>query len=359
MPEAAVVMPHSPRSSFSLTSWIGLVLLLGFLAGCGPDAPTPDDDTLDALSVFPEEVQSVSMVNLQHLKDDAGVSFFGDRGIQLTLLDSDVVFDPLSREQRADLDAFIEASGFDPDTDLSAVYIGAAPMDDVSGLDKPLLVMNATFERDRLAASLHDASDLVTPVDTESDIPVFAIGTNEANGDASNRHIALLDNRRIAVGDAGDLNALLERIDTNTGGFEASEEDRELIGYASAQGSAWSVWLTLPEEMGELSAEVDDDAKEWQQRMARIATVTRQAGLGMTLTSEDVQARLTLVADDNARDVRRLLSGIASGAQSYDQLSEEQRTLVENIAINDEGRFVHIDLNTTQRALAELILASR
>lgn len=331
------------------------------LTGCQPDPPPVADDTLDAIAVFPEGTQSLSMVNLQHLKDEAGISFFSERGIRLTLLDSDVVFDPLTREQRNDLNAFIEASGFNPDTDLHAAYVGAAPVGDEGVLQAPLLVLRADFTRARLASSLREASDLIVPVDEVHDIPVFAFAPRNGEDGASDRRLALLDNHRVAVGDARDIEALLERIDRDAPGFVPSADDRELIGYASQSGSAWSVLLTLPEEMDNTLETVQEqnNAQEWQRRLARVATVTRQAGMGVTLSEETVQSRITLVADDNARDVRRLLQGVASGAQSYDGLSADQRAIFEDIAIDDQGRFVHIDINTTQRALAEMILSSR
>lgn len=337
-----------------------VLLALGTLAGCGPNPPEPSDDTLSALSVFPADVQSVSMVDLQRLKKDAGISFFGERGIQLTLLDSDLVFDPLSQEQRADLNAFIEASGFNPDTDLQSVYVAASPMGETAAMQAPLLVLNAQFERDRLAASLADATDLVTPVDTESDIPVFAFADTERNANvarADDRRMALLDNRRIAIGNPADIDALLNRVQSGTGGFEASADDRELIGYASANNAMWSVLLTVPEQMGDVADMIDGDASTWQERMARVATVTQQAGMGVSLTSEDVQARFTLAAGENASDVRSVLRGLASGAQAYDNLSEQQRTFLQDLEINDTGRFVHVDMQTTQRTLAELAMS--
>ncbi len=349
-----------PRFSSGLPVLVALLFALGTLAGCGPNPPEPSDDTLSALAVFPADVQSVSMVDLQRLKEDAGISFFGERGIQLTLLDSDFVFDPLSQEQRADLNAFIEASGFNPDTDLQSVYVAASPMGETVEMEAPLLVLNAQFERERLAASLADATDLVTPVDTDGDIPVFAFANegrsaNEAR--ANDRRIALLNDRRIAIGSPADIDALLDRMQSGTGGFDASADDRELIGYASANNAAWSVLLRMPEQMGDIGEMIDGDASTWQERMARVATVTQQAGMGVSLTSEDVQARITLVAGENASDVRSVLRGLASGAQAYDDLSEQQRTFLQDLEINDTGRFVHVDMQTTQRALAELAMS--
>jgi hypothetical protein len=350
------------RFSSGLPVLAALLFALGTLAGCGPNPPEPSDDTLSALSVFPADVQSVSMVDLQRLKEDAGISFFGERGIQLTLLDSDFVFDPLSQEQRADLNAFIEASGFNPDTDLQSVYVAASPMGETAAMKAPLLVLNAQFERDRLAASLADATDLVTPVDTESDIPVFAFADAERSANearADDRRMALLNDRRIAIGNPADIDALLDRMQSGTGGFDASAGDRELIGYASANNAAWSVLLTMPEQMGNIGEMIDGDASTWHERMARVATVTQQAGMGVSLTSEDVQARLTLVAGENASDVRSVLRGLASGAQAYDDLSEQQRTFLQDLEINDTGRFVHVDMQTTQRTLAELMISAR
>lgn len=338
-----------------------LLLSLSMLTGCGPNPPEPSDDTLNALSVFPADVQSVSMIDLQRLKNDAGISFFGERGIQLSLLDSDVVFDPLSRAQRDDLNAFIEASGFNPDTDLQAMYVAASPMDDTADMEAPLLVLNAQFERDRLARSLAEATDLVTPVDADTNMPVFAFSDTEQDAQRANadgRHMALLDNNRIAIGRASDIAALLDRVNTGAGGFKASPEDRELIGYASANNAAWSAMLSIPEQVGNAADMLDSDAHTWQERMARVASVTQQAGLGISLTSENVKARITLVAGENASDVRKVLRGLASGAQSYSEISDEQRTMLQNLEINDKGRFVHIDLDTTQRALAELVLAA-
>ena len=349
------LLNHSSRTSTLAV----LLIALGLLAGCGPNPPEPSDDTLSALSVFPADVQSISMVDLQRLKEDAGISFFGERGIQLTLLDSDVVFDPLSREQRADLNAFIEASGFNPDTDLQSVYVAASPIGETVAMQAPLMVLNAQFERDRLAASLTDASDLVTPVDTETNMPVFTFANNSNGPRSDGRHIALLNDQRIAIGSAADIAQLPERMQSGTGGFEASADDRELIGYASADNAAWSVILKMPEQMDRVADMLDGDASTWQERMARVATVTQQAGIGVSLTSEDVRARVTIAAGENARDVRSVLRGLASGAQSYSGISEQQRTFLQDMEIDDTGRFVHVDASATQRALAEMILANR
>jgi hypothetical protein len=115
----------------------------------------------------------------------------------------------------------------------------------------------------------------------------------------------------------------------------------------------------MPEQMGNVANMLDGDASTLQERMARVASFTKQAGLGIAISSEDVQARMTLVAGENAGDVSSVLRGLASGAQASDRLSEDQRTFLQNLEINDTGRFVHIDMNATQRALAELVISGQ
>lgn len=343
-----------------LRSLVGGLLILGLLTACTPDPPDVPADTWSMLGTFPESTQSISQVDLQQLKTEAGISFFGARGIQLTLLDSDMTFDPLTREQRAELNAFIEASGFDPDTDLNAVLIGATPLlddTDPEALERPLAVFSATFTRDALAEALLDASDLIRPVDEATHRFAFD-RAEDADLEDSSTHIALLDDNRIAVGHANDIDALLARHDEGRDGLSVDATTRGLIGYAAQGGSAWSVLLDMPREIEQTVDEIDDadDAEEWQRRLARVAQVTDQGGLAFTLDQQNVQSRLTLVAHDNARDVRRLLNGVLSGAQSQDRWTEDQQAMLENIEIRDEGAFVHIDMSTTQRFLAELAL---
>ena len=219
-----MMMAFRVRLATGLAPLAALLLALGTLVGCGPNPPAPSNSTLSALSVFPADVQTVSMIDLQRLKDDAGISFFGDRGVQLSVLDSDVVFDPLSREQRADVNAFIEASGFNPDTDLQSVYVGASPMADDASQAAPLLVLNAQFERDRLAESLLASTDRVTQVASDTDAPIFAFANRGDPEQATRRHFALLSDGRIAMGQANDIVALVRRVEGGTGGFEASAE---------------------------------------------------------------------------------------------------------------------------------------
>ena len=334
-----------------LPSWIAGFLLLGMLGACGPAAPEPPADTLRTLSFFPSDVQQVVQLDVRQLQEDGALTIATDDGLALRMFDQ-TIFSPPPLGDGSEVLSFLDAAGIDLETDLHTLTM-ASPLMGMSGT--PLAIVRLTMDREQLTEALlaqgaHRSDELAT-----DDVPVFTLSENNLG----QPHLALLDETHLLFGEGTDVAEALSAEER----FMPSPGERALLGHAATGRSAWTVLFSLPDTEESAArptatstgAQEHDSLEEPLRELRQLTSVIQQAGMGLRLTDDMMQAQLTLAAGDDAADVRRVLRGIVSAAQSRNDLSADQRELLERLSITDQGRFVLVQFDGSTAVLRDLL----
>ncbi|NBB86762.1 MAG: hypothetical protein GVY12_11180 [Bacteroidetes bacterium] len=343
-------MPTLSRS-LRLPIWIAGLVLLSMVSACGPTAPEPPDETLRTLALFPSDVQQVAQLNLRQLQADGVLTIAIDEGVELRVFDEPIL-SPSQVGDESDVLSFLDAAGIDPDRDLHTLTIASSMM----GFSRaPLVVVNLTMDREQLTeALLAEGAERSEELATD-EIPVFALSEQ----DLGRPHLALLDESHLLFGEGADVAQALSAEER----FMPSPADRALLGHAATGRSAWTVFFSLPDtEDAEMQptatttrAQEQETLEERLRELRQLTSVIQQAGMGLRLTDESMQAQVTLAAGDDAADVRRVLRGVVSAAQSSGDLSANQQELLERLSITDQGRFVLVTFDGSTAALRDLL----
>ncbi len=341
----------TPSPFLRLPSWIAGLVLLSLLAACDPVAPEPPAETLRTLAFFPSDVEQVVQLNVRQMQEDGVLTIATDDGIELRMFDQTIVSPPQLGEG-SDGASFLEAAGIDLDQDLHTLTIASSVM----GFSRaPLVVVHLNMNREQLTeALLAEGATLSDDLATD-EVPVFAL--SEEN--LGRPHLALLDASHLLLGEGADVAQALSAEEQ----FTPSPGERALLGHAATGRSAWTVAFRLPtaEDANAQAttttrnAQDEEPLAERLRELQQLTSVIQQAGMGLRLTDDTMQAQLTLAAGDDAADVRRVLRGVVSAAQSSNDLSADQRELLERLSITDQGRFVLVAFDGSPAVLRELL----
>lgn len=342
----------STRSrSLRLRSWIAGLVLLSMVSACGPTAPEPPDEALRTLAFFPSDVQQVAQLNLRQLQADGVLTIATDEGFELRMFD-EPIFSPSQLGKGSDVLSFLDAAGIDLGSDLHTLTIASS----MRGFSRtPLAVLNLTMDRAQLTEALLAEGAKRSEELTTDEVPVFVL--SEEN--LGRPHLALLDESHLLIGEDADVAQALSAEER----FMPSPADRALLGHAATGRSAWTVFFSLPDTEGlemqptatTTRAQEQETLEERLRELRRLTSVIQQAGMGLRLTEEAMQAQVTLAAGDDAADVRRVLRGVVSAAQSSGDLSANQQELLERLSITDQGRFVLVTFDGSTAALRDLL----
>ncbi|NBC01445.1 MAG: hypothetical protein GVY15_11385 [Bacteroidetes bacterium] len=343
-------MPTLSRS-LPLRTWIAGLVLLSMASACGPTAPEPPEEALRTLAFFPSDVQQVAQLNLRQLQADGALTIATDDGLALQMFDQ-TVFSPPQLGAGSDVLSFLDAAGIDLGRDLHTLTI-ASPM--MGRSRAPLAVLHLDMNREQLTeALLAEGAERSDELATD-EVPVFAL--SEQN--LGQPHLALLDASHLLFGEGADVAQALSAEER----FVPSPGDRALLGHAATGRSAWTVFFSLPDaeawEIQPTATTTRAQGQEtWEERLRelrRLTSVIQEAGMGLRLTDEAIQMQVTLAAGDDAADVRRVLRGVVSAAQSSGDLSADQRDLLERLSITDQGGFVLVAFDGNTAVLRGLL----
>lgn len=328
-----------PRRLFC---WFVAATALFLIAGCGPDvtdAPPVPSRTQEALTLLPADAQMTGMLDLQALQRDGGISFSNERGLSLRFLDSDLTFNPLSEAQQARLRAFIEATGFEPGRDLHAAYVAL----DTTQSRTVLLAVEA----DRTRLSRHLAETLSERLDTTSHRGTPLLQWRPSD-ETPELQLALLSDNWIALG--ASRSTLRSVIDRSMGTPAPDPDDamRALVDAVGGRGDAWIALRDLPTQRL-VSATKDGRANQ-------LAEAVRDAALALRFTEDGVDGTALLTTDQNAADLADVVRGGLSTAKLNQDLSEDQRHLLDQITVVDADEAVWITFTATQEQLVRSLL---
>lgn len=332
-------MPLTPR----LRIWIAASAVLLIVTGCGPDvtdAPPVPARTEQAMALLPADARFAGMLDLQDLQANGGISFSSERGITVRFLDSDLTFNPLSDEYQERLQAFIEATGFEPGRDLHAAYVAG----DTTRPRSVLLA--AEVDRTRLVDQL--TKSFASRLDTTSyrGVPMVQLRAEE---DAIPLQFALMDRGWIALSpDAQALQATVDRaLDAAPGPGAAMAPLVEAIG---GRGGAWLTLRDLPTQR--LMQSADD------QRLSQLAGAVRDVASALRFTPDGVAGTALLTTDRDAEDLADVVRGAVSTVKMNQELTEEQRQLLDQITVTAATGQVWVEFSLPQETLARLLIQS-
>lgn len=336
-----------------LSSYLVGFLLLGVLGACGPSAPAPPADVVRTLTYFPSDLAQVAHVDVRQMQDDGALTIRTDAGLEVLLFDEAIVSPSASGDDPGML-AFVEEAGIDLAADVHTITMTAPTMGLARTSQAPFVVMKVTMDRAQVAAALLAREAVLSDELTTEDIPVYVLSEGER---WDQPHVALLDDAHLLFGVRADVARAL----SGENGFMPSTGDQALLGHAASGRSAWSVFFAVPNaeelrmEPTRGAARTQESPEEWYRELRQLTSVIQQAGMGLRLTDEAMQAQLTLAAGDDAADVRRVLRGVVSAAQSSGDLSTDQREVLERLRITDQGRFVLVEFAGSTAVLRELL----
>lgn len=291
------------------------------------------------MALFPADARVAGMIDLQDLQTDGGIAFSSERGLTFRFMDSDVTFNPLSNEQQDRLEAFIDATGFEPGADLHAVYVAS------DSLHNRTILLAADIDRDRLFDHLEAEFGDHVATTTHQDVPIVTI---QQSGDHEGFQLALLDDGWIALGsDAAALQTVIDRSQearSTSADYALSELTHQIAG----RGGAWIIARDLPlQNMAQMTDE---------RRMRLAAQSVRDAATALNFEDDGVAGTALLTTDQDADDLADVLRGLVSAVKMREDLSEEQRRLLDRVAITTQGDYVMVDFTIDQATLARLLI---
>lgn len=333
------------RPSALCIAWTSTLALALLITGCGPDiddAPPLPSRTERAMALLPADARFVGMLDLQDLQQNGGLSFSSDRGITVRFLDSDVTFNPLSPERQRRLQTFIDATGFEPGSDLHAAYVAG------DSTQPRTLLFAATFNREQLTNELLTA--FAERLDTTSyrNVPVLRL---DARDDEPPLQFALMDDSWMALSaDTTQLHALIDR------SLESppASSDNAIMPLVTALGGRGGAWFTLRDLPSQRLTQSAD-----RQRMAQLARAVRDAGTALQFTGDGVSGIILLTTNQDPADLADVVRGAVSTLRLNDNLTQEQQALLDQITVSegDAGR-VWVTFDVPQETLARLLIQS-
>ena len=327
---------------------LGLMSFALLLIGCGDDTPSLTPSAEEAARILPEDAQLVTRMDFQALQAESALSLSSERGITIRLLDSDFTFNPLSAEAQARLDAFIEATGVDPTTDLESVF-AALPSDSTAGSDRmPGFAIIADLDPDQLRSYLAEQTAVVSESAAYNDVTVYRM----TNTPAAGLHFALLSDRLIAVTptEAG-LHRMIDRHQGNAPALADRAGGTRLFAESVREGPLGLVAYDLPtQRMLDTVEQVDGN------RFARIGRAVRDVVATLDLQEDRVNGRLLLTTDQNASDLADVVRGAIAAVKTGGDLSETERAMLDRIEVSDRDDMVTVRFDMDLEQLARWMM---
>jgi len=325
--------------------WIFLGTVLLLVAGCGPDvteSPPVPARTEHAMALLPADAQFAGMLDLQDVQEKGGISFSSERGLTVRFLDSDLTFNPLSDEQQERLQEFIDATGFEPGTDLHAAYV-------VGDSTRPrAILLAAAMNRDQLVQQMLNTFSTRLDTTTYRGAPILQLRTEAGE---STLQFALLDDAWIALSsDRATLQATINRaLDSPS----APSDDHAMMPLVRAMGGRGGAWLALRDLPSQRLAQSAND-----QRMNQLARAVRDAASALRFEADGVAGTVLLTTDQEAADLADVVRGVVSAVKMNQEITAEQRQLLDQITVTAADGQVWITFNVPQETLARILIQS-
>lgn len=321
-----------PARSFG-AALTALALLVLVVAGCGDGgSATLSESTTEASTLLPASSSFVSMIDLQHIRDNSpeGSALFE----RFSMDDAD------GSEARQRL----EAMGVDVDEDIHRVYVGGS-LDD----NEPVVLVYGSFDADAINTYIQnemEGGDMTDDVKmaTVRGRTVFS-GMRDADEEPFAATVA--SSNLVVMGRESTVSDVLARLDgEGDGSLADTSEKMELIRKAATGKSGWVTVMNVAEN-DMLNPSGDSD-------MSRLASVVRSATAAMTFTDGGaLDTRVSLKAADgaSAADIADLTRGLVGLAKRQVKEERDLRDVLESVTVEDQGDEVEVTARISKQVM--------
>jgi hypothetical protein len=344
--------------------------------------------TRQATALLPEAPRYAGMVDLEAVMGQVGEL----TGINLA--------DSLRQADASRLGTFLDATGMDPETDLTAAY--GALGNGRSGFSAVVFADLTPTQMDRYLDRAPEGAGHAT---TYRDVPVYHLVVGDRASDESSRSdtlsLGFVRSGTIAVAmDAGRVESMIDRHKDETGSFRENESYMTLVERVGHGSSAWLVGRDVLQTALQDSATGDTGAPSaaseeepavngagfqqllsvWADRMLglsdapsalegsagskveRLKGRIREQAVSITLTDEAVEgeAHLTMRDETSASHV----VDVSKGALAALRLSEKDvdgvtGDLLDEVTIEQDGPIVHVQFAVSRDQLQKTMGRTR
>lgn len=307
-----------------------LVALL-VLAACeaGLDAPATaelSERTRTATDVLPADASIVGKIDVQATRQNPNLD---------PLNGGPFVLGDLQGEAAARVASFLDATGFDPETDLREVYFALEVRD---GVETPSLAVYAALDRERIAAYVDEEMANAFTRSAYRDVPVYT-SIEDADGETMTFALAS-DELIVASPDAAAVRAMLDRLADGGRALKDDARMMELVQTAAA-GDAWFVAQDLPQPG-------PSDSEAPAEEVDRLGRAVQDVVMSFRATADGVNGDVMMTAREgvSADDLASLTKGAVSAMKSAAKTGEHLAALddVDVRTVGDDVR-VRFTLN--------------
>lgn len=316
------------RALLSLkTCTLGLLLASLALLGCEPSLQFSADDITtqakNAVDVLPANTAMLGMMNVQDLKSNPNTDIFGS---------NDFLGGDAPAELMARMQDFIEVTGFDPQEDLTEVYVA---LQDVENDDNP----NASI----VAYASIDPSSMSTYVEDEAGNELEQRsyrGVTVYDTDDGPSFSFVNDDMMIAATSPALLDAMIDRLEGEGEALSSNTEMMDLVATASVGESAWFVGQR-PEEF---RIDAKGGSSDLEQTAVQIMSALEHVVVGITIESDGLNNQVFLFPNTNvaADDLGSLTRGMVAALKVQPDLEEEHLAYLDEIEVTSSDEFVRI-----------------
>lgn len=311
-----------------------LCLLVLGLAACEVQLDAPSAaltmETRSAAAVLPADAPFVAMTNLREMQTNPALDPFRDDALAVGQVGAEIA---------ARIEAFLDATGFDPARDLHEVYVAGVPG---AGHQEAVLVAYADYDRDRFLAEIDaQLGDALARTDYDG-VPVYR--SLDARGDV---HFALAnDDMLLAAGNAADLHAMLDRL-ADGGPALADDDDMMARIQRVSDGTAWVVTRGMA-----LDRQHDDGAHDTH--LPRLDQVVGDVAAAFQIHRDGLDARvaLTPTGDVSPEEVADLLRGALAVMKADGRMDAAKRRALDDARIRAEGDHVQVTFRLDNALIA-------
>lgn len=287
--------------------------------------------TRSATEVLPANSHFAGMIDLQAMQQNSPFNPLYDG-----------MTENISGEVGARIQDFIDATGFDPITDLREIYVAA---DGQGAEGRPNIVAYANFDRARLQAYVETNAPTGFERTDYNGVPVYRADRN-GNGFS----FALANNNMIvAAADPADVEAMLDRLTGKGVSLDDNPEMMRLIERAASGTSAWFVVQNIrddPFQHAERSDVMDKNA-------AQIGRAVQDAVVTINMQAEGVDGLVYLYTKQevSSADLADLTRGLVSAMKSAPEMDADKLRALDRVRVKDHNDHVRIRFEVDYAAL--------
>lgn len=326
-----------------------LLLLLVVFSGCNTGMQEPTDLTAEAkraTELLPATSSYVMMMDVRHVRDNSpeGEQMFSK------MMDQ-------AGERRARFRDFVEATGFDPKTDLNRVYLASGPDADA---EATTVLLYGAFDTDKIRSYVASNAKGDVRISTDGDATLFTLAPNAMSGadlpdDGPTLAIAS-DELAILSGTRATVTETLGRLRNGGQALSSNDTMMPLVRRAANGQSMWFVTANLPRTDID---EVDTQSLQGEQRkMARVAKAVKDVAASFSFTDGgelDAVFHMNTQQDAAASDVADIIRGLAAAARQSKSSFNDFESALDNLDVREYDESVQVSTRVSRNSIETMM----